>query len=129
MARLVRALVLCALLSLAAAANPAPYYISTEVVLFDSGSSDICGTSGGASETFTTAALGSSYYMGLYKAYTDDTFTQEVERTAEEAHLGILGECDGRHVESCLPLYLYRLGLLHGAIGSHALQPLPSPTP
>ncbi|KAL6778816.1 FOX1 [Auxenochlorella protothecoides x Auxenochlorella symbiontica] len=91
MARLVRALVLSTLLSLAAAANPAPYYISAEVVLFDSGSSDICGTSHGASETFTTAAVGSSYYMGLYKGYTDETFTEELQRPAAEAHLGMLG--------------------------------------
>lgn len=85
-------IVLAACLTLAAAANPDPYYIQAEEVLFDSGAADYCNSSFGGSVTFTVDGLGSEYWMGLYRQYTDANFTEQVNRTAEFEHLGFLGE-------------------------------------
>ena len=72
--------------------NLPPYYIQAEVVLFDSGDSNACGVPGEDYITFTQTALGSKYYKGLYRAYTDETFDTQIERPAELEHLGMLGE-------------------------------------
>lgn len=85
-------LLLAGLVALASAATLPPYYIQAEVVLFDSGDSNACGVPGEDYVTFTETALGSKYYKGLYRAYTDESFDTQVERPAELEHLGMLGE-------------------------------------
>lgn len=72
--------------------GPAPFYIQAEIVLFDSGSEDICGgTLGEDAPTFTEEALGAEYFKGLYVGYTDGNFTQRVPRAPEDEYMGFLG--------------------------------------
>lgn len=73
--------------------NPPPYYIQAEQILFDSGDSNLCGGPlDEAAVTFTEDALGSLFWKGVYKGYTDDSFTEEIPRPAEDDYMGFLGE-------------------------------------
>lgn len=92
--RLTFALCALALLgaSVTAAAVDRTYYVQAEVTLWDSGDSDFCGNVSADAPTFTSEALGSVLWKGLYFGYTDATFSTKIERNGSDEHLGILGE-------------------------------------
>lgn len=71
------------------------HYIQAEEVVWDyapQGSNVITGEPFGPDENvFVKDFLGSNYTKCLYHGYTDDTFSERLERAPEDAYLGMLG--------------------------------------
>lgn len=66
-------------------------------------------------------SIGSKYWKSRYVAYTDSTFTQRVERSEDEAHLGLMGPVIRGRVGEEIVIYLRNNGSHSTSIHPHGV--------
>ena len=76
------------------------------------------------SKVFTQQAdnrIGRKYKKAMYRAYTDDTFTTEIERDSDTKHLGIMGPIIYAEVGDTIEVVFKNNATRHYSIHPHGV--------